>query len=145
MSPAPQVPRPAADGARRPSRWAPARWKPVGLLLVGALLATCCYAVPRWPRTDVVHRSTDAATGRYDDDSRHHAGLVRKRTLSGSTSYTLVVGRDPGLSYGHALPVSPYLAEQGVADTDWTAAGVRVEFTTGHALFVPASAFTHGR
>jgi hypothetical protein len=57
-----------------------------------------------------------------------------------------VVGSDPSLSYGHRVDINTTAAESfGVRATEWTAAGLRIRFTTGHELFVPAAEFTGGR
>lgn len=112
---------------------------------LGAALTCAAAAVLWWPRAEVVHRTSAPASVTYPDKSPHHLGLVRERTLAGRESWRLVVGRDPGLSYGHMLDVDAALAAEGVDATEWTKAGVRVRFEQGHELFVPAWKFTHGR
>lgn len=111
-----------------------------GIVLTASLLTAL-----RWPRTEVVHRSHEPSAVTYGDQSRHHLGLIRETTLSGQESYRLMIGRDPGLGYGHSVDVEADLGAGGIAGTEWTAAGVHVRFTTGHRLFVPAKSFTHGR
>ncbi|MEU6060999.1 hypothetical protein [Streptomyces sp. NPDC047097] len=109
------------------------------------LLTSVVMAVLWWPWSEVAYRGTAPASVAYEDGSPHHLGLVHEWTLSGRHSYTLVIGRDPGLSYGHRLDIDPEMAGQGVASTVWTADGVRVRFPTGHELLVPARFFLHGR
>jgi hypothetical protein len=47
---------------------------------------------------------------------------------------------------GHRIGISATGAGSfGVRATEWTAAGVRVRFTTGHEVFVPATLFIGGR
>lgn len=110
-------------------------------LLVAALLT----AVLHLPGSRTVHRSHQPQKVTYGDDSRHHIKLVREETLYGAESYRLTVGRDPGLSYGHTLEIDPALGRAGIESEEWTAAGLRIEFGTGHTLFVPARQFTYGR
>lgn len=113
--------------------------------MCGAALTAAAAAVLWWPLTETVHTSRQPPRVTYADDSRHYAGLIRDRTLSGDASYRLTVGRDPGLSYGHTLPVGSTPGESGIESARWTGAGLRIEFGTGHILFVPAEQFTHGR
>ncbi|MBB5932234.1 hypothetical protein [Streptomyces echinatus] len=98
-----------------------------------------------WPRTEVTYRSTAPASLVYADRSPHYLGLVHEHTLSGRHTYELMIGRDPGLSYGHMVHVGPDLGPRGVKSTTWTASGVRVRFPTGHEVFVPARSFLYGR
>lgn len=127
----------------------PGRWGGVVRVLLGAaggvLLTAAFTAVMWWPRHEVVHRAEAPASVEYDDGSRHYLGLVHEHTLSGRHGYRLVIGRDPGLSYGHWVDVSAFQAVRGVDTTEWTAAGVRVRFRTGHEVFVPAEYFLFGR
>ncbi len=112
---------------------------------MGVALTASLLTLLWWPRSEVVYRSNEFSTVSYKDKSRHYLGLVRRHPLSGRESYTLTIGRDPGLSYGHPLDIDADIGAGGVESTDWTAAGVRVQFVTGHELFVPARFFTHGR
>ncbi|MEU1278151.1 hypothetical protein [Streptomyces sp. NPDC005805] len=112
---------------------------------VGILLTVVCTAVLWWPRSEVTFRNSAPASVAYEDESAHHLGLVHEHTLSGRSSYRLVIGRDPGLSYGHWVGVDSTTAAEGVEATTWTADGVRVRFATGHEVFVPARYFLHGR
>lgn len=112
---------------------------------MGAALTVALTAVLWWPRSETVDRSRQPSTVSYDDESRHYAGLVREHTLSGDESYRLTAGRDPALSYGHTLEIDPALGDSGMDSARWTADGLRVEFGTGHTLFIPARQFTHGR
>lgn len=114
-------------------------------VLAGIALTAALLTVLWWPRSEVVHRSHEPSTTTYADKSRHYLGLVREHTLSGRESYHLVIGRDPSLSYGHHVDVDADLGAGGVESTDWTTTGVRLRFTTGHSLFLPARFFTHGR
>jgi hypothetical protein len=113
--------------------------------VAGILLTASVLTVLQWPRSEVVYRSHQPKSTAYEDESPHHLGLIREQTLYGEDSYRLMVGRDPGLSYGHLLDVDTDLGADGVEETEWTKAGVRVRFATGHTLFVPAESFTYGR
>ncbi|MEV6785938.1 hypothetical protein [Streptomyces sp. NPDC051098] len=145
------MPSPPADTAAQPGRPAPRRRPcgiPVQALLGGAAgvaLTAVFLTVVWWPRSDVVHRSSAPSSVTYADDSSHHLGLVHEHTLSGRHSYSLVIGRDPGLSYGHRVGVDTDLGADGIESTTWTSAGVRVRFPTGHEVFVPARFFLYGR
>jgi hypothetical protein len=69
-----------------------------------------------------------------------------ERTLLHGESYHLVIGSDPSLSYGHRVDINATGdGGFGVRAAEWTAAGVRIRFTTGHELFVPATMFIGGR
>ncbi|MFF5970104.1 hypothetical protein ACFY7C_01115 [Streptomyces sp. NPDC012769] len=98
-----------------------------------------------WPRTEVTYRNTAPSAVVYADKSEHFLGIVHKHTLSGRHEYLLVVGRDPGFSYGHLVHIDPVLATEGIESTTWTESGVRLRFRTGHELFVPARSFLFGR
>ncbi|MGI5350606.1 hypothetical protein ACQEU8_20875 [Streptomyces sp. CA-250714] len=113
--------------------------------VVGIALTAVVLTVLVWPRSDVVHRSQDTSTRTYSDSSRHYLGLVREQKWLGDETYHLKVGRDPGLSYGHSVDVDSTAGAEGIESTDWTTDGVRVQFRTGHGLFVPAKYFEHGR
>ncbi|MEJ8638612.1 MULTISPECIES: hypothetical protein [Streptomyces] len=145
------MPSPAADTAALPGRPAPPRRLcgiPVQVLLGGAAgvaLTAVLLTVLWWPRSDVTYRSSAPSSVTYEDDSAHHLGLVHEHTLSGRHSYQLVIGRDPGLSYGHRVGVDTDLGADGIESTTWTTSGVRVRFPTGHEVFVPAKFFLYGR
>lgn len=111
----------------------------------GIVLSVVAFTVLTWPQAEVVFRDHDSSTKTYSDESRHYLGLVHEQTMSGRESYRLMVGRDPGLSYGHSVEVDSYAGADGIKSADWSAAGVRVRFNTGHELFVPAKHFEHGR
>ncbi|GGQ29363.1 hypothetical protein [Streptosporangium pseudovulgare] len=128
----------------RPSR--SRRLKGLGLVVLGVVLgmvlSVALAVAARWPRFEVVYRSDQPATVTYGDDSKHLLGLVRRSTLLGET-HLIVVGRDPGFSYGHLVGIETSAGT--VRTTEWTTAGVRVAFDTGHELFIPARYFIGGR
>ena len=114
--------------------------------VVGITLTVAFFIVAEWPRSTLVHRENQPPTVRYQDGRAHHLGLYRERTLLSGASYRLVIGSDPSLSYGHRVDISATGAGSfDVRETEWTAAGVRVRFTTGHEMFVPAAMFIGGR
>ncbi|RAJ66660.1 hypothetical protein K378_02832 [Streptomyces sp. Amel2xB2] len=113
--------------------------------LAGAALTAALVTLLQWPHTEVVHRARQPQTVSYGDAAPHYLGLKREHTVSGRESYRLMIGRDPGLGYGHLVQIDASLGAEGIADTEWTKTGVRVRFGTGHTLFVPASSFTYGR
>jgi hypothetical protein len=128
------------------SRW----WRRLGLVALGAgigmVVTVTASVVATWPRSTLVYCADQPATVRYPDGSRHRLGLFRDRPLLGGASYHLVIGRDPSLSYGHRMEIDGGPgAAFGVRTTEWTTSGVRIGFTTGHELFVPAHLFVGGR
>jgi hypothetical protein len=128
-----------------------ARWgKRLGLMALGAvvgiILTVTLFVVSAWPQSTLVHREDQPPTVRYQDGHTHHLGLYHERTLLHGESYHLVIGSDPSLSYGHRVDISATgVGSFGVRAAEWTAAGVRIRFTTGHELFVPATMFIGGR
>lgn len=113
--------------------------------MCGVVLTLCLITALRWPQDEVTYRSTAPSSLTYPDRSEHYLALVRSSSLSGSETFRLFVGRDPGHDYGHWLDIDAYLGREGVASTEWTLEGVRVRFPTGHEVFVPARAFLYGR
>lgn len=118
------------------------RLKGVGLVVLGIALGVMLSVAVRWPRSEVVYRSDQPATVAYDDDSKHLLALVRQSALLGE-SHQVFVGRDPSLSYGHWVDIET--SADSVKTTEWTTAGVRVLFNTGHELFIPVRYFIGGR
>jgi hypothetical protein len=124
--------------------------KRLGLMALGAvtgiMLAVSFFIVATWPQSTLVHREDQPLTVRYQDGRAHHLGLYRERTLLFGESYRLVVGSDPRLSYGHWVDINATASGSfGIRATEWTVAGLRIRFTTGHELFVPAALFIGGR
>ncbi|MEV4091684.1 hypothetical protein [Streptosporangium saharense] len=113
----------------------------LGALVLGVALGVGLSVAACWPRSEVLHRSTQPPTVAYGDGSSHLLALVRRSSLFGE-SHEIVVGRDPSLSYGHRVGVE---VSAPVRAAEWTEAGVRVSFGTGHELFVPAEQFVGGR
>lgn len=128
----------------RPGR-AAALGKALLCALAGALLTAVLATVLWWPRTEVTYRSSAPSSIAYADGSAHFLGLVHTYSPSGRQSYRMVVGRDPGLSYGHWLDVDAALGRSGIEAVTWTESGVRVRFPSGHEVFVPARSFLGGR
>ncbi|MFI6316641.1 hypothetical protein ACIBG8_03940 [Nonomuraea sp. NPDC050556] len=116
--------------------------KGLGLVVLGVVLGVVLSVGARWPRSEVVYRSDQPATVAYADGSRHVLALVRERALFGE-SHKIFAGRDPGISYGHWVDIET--SATSVKSTEWTSAGVRVLFDTGHELFIPARYFVGGR
>lgn len=118
------------------------RLKGLGLVVLGIALGVVLSVAVRWPRSEVVYRNDQPTTVAYDDDSQHLLALIRQRALLGE-SHQIFVGRDPSLSYGHWVDIET--SADSVKTTEWTTAGVRVLFNTGHELFIPARYFIGGR
>lgn len=126
---------------RRLGALGPALWGGVAGVVLTAVFMTALW----WPRSEVTYRNTAPSSVTYEDASPHYLGLVHEHSLSGRHSYELVIGRDPGLSYGHRVGLDSDLGAGGVESTTWTESGVRVRFPTGHEVFVPAKFFLNGR
>ncbi|GAA3471309.1 hypothetical protein [Nonomuraea roseola] len=124
----------------RPNR--SGRLKGLGLVVLGIALGVALSVAAQWPQPEVVYRSDQPATVAYVDDSKHLLALVRQSALLGE-SHQIVVGRDPSSSYGHRVDIET--SADSVKTTEWTTAGVRVLFDTGHELFIPARYFIGGR
>ncbi|MFJ7166794.1 hypothetical protein ACIQUV_14930 [Streptomyces globosus] len=110
----------------------------------GVLLSISVPAAASWPRTEVVYRSASPSALPYDG-SRYFLRVEHLRDLSGDDSYRMVVGRQPDASYGHWLRIDTRLGAEGIRSATWTESEVRLRFSTGHELSVPAAAFTGGR
>lgn len=122
-----------------------------GGFLAGLLVACVLFAALSVPKRQVVAR-WDAPGGAYHalivDETPPLAGL-----LSPIRRWRLYLGHDAAEpSYGHyiSLPELPDLyGEDGAkwreSRVNWTPAGVRFTFWTGHELFVPARAYENGR
>ncbi|MEV0399942.1 hypothetical protein [Actinoallomurus sp. NPDC050550] len=120
------------------------RLKNLGLIVAGGVLGVVLTVAASWPRSAVVYRSRQPSTVAYQDGSPHYLGLIRDRSSLAGESYHLMIGRDSSLSYGHRIRVDT-ATSVAIGSTEWRADGVRVRFTTGHELFVPARYFTFGR
>ncbi|WP_433181367.1 hypothetical protein [Actinoallomurus sp. CA-150999] len=112
--------------------------------VLGVVLTVAVGVAASWPRSAVVYRSRQPSTVAYQDGAPHYLGLIRDRSTLAGESYHLMIGRDPSLSYGHRIRVDTAMSV-AVGSIEWRADGVRVRFTTGHELFVPARYFTFGR
>ncbi|EYB66612.1 hypothetical protein DEIPH_ctg084orf0028 [Deinococcus phoenicis] len=120
-----------------------------GGFLAGVLVACVLVAALLPPKNRIVAR-WDAPDGLY------HALILDggPNVMPGSfRRWRLYLGRDAGQpSYGHfvSLPELPDLYGETAAKwqeshVNWTPAGVRFTFWTGHELFVPARAYQNGR
>ncbi|HEY8479857.1 MAG TPA: hypothetical protein VIL71_08525 [Spirillospora sp.] len=89
------------------------------------------------------------ATVTYEDDNTHYVGVIRRRSLALGRhgGYALYTGRDPEVRYGHFVRVGLGSDETRLIprSVGWDRAGVRVVFTSGHELFVPARFYVGGR
>lgn len=113
--------------------------------VAGVLLTVVVMTVLWWPRTEVTYRDSAPSSLVYADESPHFLGLVHYYDLSGEHSYRMVISRTSGLGYGHWLDVDAAVAVEGIESTTWTESGVRVRFSTGHEISVPARFFLFGR
>ncbi|WP_416563847.1 hypothetical protein [Nocardia testacea] len=119
---------------------------PTALLLFVALLVAV-FVDTRMVRTEVLRTETQPATVAYDG-ATYHAGLLRRESwlLHRRLPDVIVVGRDPGMGYGH--PVSFEILgnrDPGLVSARWSPEGVSIRLDSGHEIFVPADAFTGGR
>ncbi|TDC96464.1 hypothetical protein [Actinomadura sp. 7K507] len=89
------------------------------------------------------------ATVKYEDGGVHYAGVVHKRSrlFGRHRAYELYTGRDPGLGYGYfvRLGFGDPEARPVIRTAHWDRRGVRVIFTSGHEVFVPAHHYLGGR
>ena len=113
------------------------------LLVLLALLLTEVTAT----RNENLERREQPPAVRYTDGNTHYAGLVRERSLvlGRERSHWLYTGSDPGMGYGHFVRLDLTGVRAEFEDVRWTREGVRVRFTSGHEIFVPARYFTGGR
>ncbi|MET8797828.1 hypothetical protein ABZV91_15495 [Nocardia sp. NPDC004568] len=116
-------------------------------LLLFVLLVIAVFVDTRMVRTEVLRTETQPATVEYDG-STYYAGLLRRESLllHRRLPDVIVVGRDPGMGYGHPV----YFEILGNRDPElasarWSPAGVAIRLDSGHEVFVPADAFTGGR
>ncbi|GAA0589773.1 hypothetical protein [Actinomadura livida] len=99
-----------------------------------------------------VHRQPASVT--YEDEHggprAHYVGLLHERSFvfGRHRAYQLFVGPEPNFGYGHFIDFDHGAGPGGppaVKSVTWDARGVRVTFTTGHEVFVPADAFVGAR
>jgi hypothetical protein len=97
--------------------------------------------------TTVLGRSTQPATVRYPDQLRYDLAVVKVQTflIRRDRPYELWTGRGPQPSYGHVHSFQATKGSPVIADVHWRPEGVRVRFTSGQELFVPAKSFMGGR
>ncbi|KAB2341127.1 hypothetical protein [Actinomadura rudentiformis] len=137
------------------ARGRPRRWSPRGLVGVatGLIIGMAGTAVVAWTDgelrdTKVISRIRQPASVRYPDGSIHHAGVVRVRSwiLNRHRPYEVVIGRDPGLSYGHSVTFEATgESPPRISGAEWRPDGVRIRLDSGHEVFVPAQKFLGGR
>jgi hypothetical protein len=117
-----------------------------GRLTIGVVVAAVTIAVLSLPVATVVRSEAQPPGVRYDDTgATYHLGLARQRTLGapvvGGVGYELWVSADAGFDRRHTVAVDPLGADLEQLTTEWTVAGVRVRFGSGHEVFVPAGSF----
>ncbi|MFC9293001.1 hypothetical protein ACFTWH_06350 [Streptomyces sp. NPDC057011] len=113
--------------------------------MAGVLLTAVLLTALWWPQREITYRADAPSSVVYADGSPHSLALVHEHTLSGRHSYRMVIGRDAVASYGHWVGIDTTLGAKGIEATTWTESGVRVRFSTGHEVFVPARFFLYGR
>ncbi|GAA4101724.1 hypothetical protein [Actinomadura miaoliensis] len=117
-------------------------------LLVQGATALVLLLDTRLHRTEKFGRIAQPATVTYEDDRRHYVGVVRERSwiFGRHQAYRLYAGGSPDLGYGHFVRLEFLGVDRPVpAGADWRRDGVRVRFTSGHEVFVPARYFLGGR
>ncbi|WP_329520401.1 hypothetical protein [Spirillospora sp. NBC_01491] len=134
---------PRSAGSARPRR---RTWRIIAPLLL--LLIVLAVLDGRLERREVLERSGQPASVAYSDRSAHFVGVVRTRSwiLGRHRKYELYTGRDIALSYGHHVRLDFTGTDRPVVrEAAWGSDGVRVHFTSGHEVFVPARYFLNGR
>ncbi|MFQ6226230.1 hypothetical protein [Nocardia sp. NPDC002869] len=116
-------------------------------LMLFVFLLIAVFVDARVVRTEVVRTETRPVTVEYDG-ATYYAGLLRRESLllHRRLPDAIVVGRDPGMGYGHPV----YFEILGnrdpeLASAQWSPEGVSIRLDSGHEIFVPADAFTGGR
>ncbi|MGW6335533.1 hypothetical protein [Nocardia rhamnosiphila] len=116
-------------------------------LALFVLLLIAVYVDTLLVHTEVLRTETRPATVEYDG-ATYYAGLLRQESLllHRRLPDVIVVGRDPGMGYGHPV----YFEILGDRDPEfasarWSPEGVSIRFGSGHEIFVPADAFIGGR
>ncbi|TDC57643.1 hypothetical protein E1281_04305 [Actinomadura sp. KC345] len=90
------------------------------------------------------------ASVRYTDDyglhPTHYVALThdRSRIFGRHQGYELYAGVSKDLFYGHFVHLD-FVGAVAIKFVSWTKEGVRVRFTSGHEVFVPARYFVGGR
>lgn len=118
----------------------------VSLFLL-VVAAAAVFADTQMVRTEIVDARTQPPGVDYDG-ATYHAGLIRRESwlLHRRLPDTVLVGRDPGLGYGH--PVTFEILgnrDPRLGAVDWRSDGVAFRFDSGHEIFLPAAAFIGGR
>lgn len=108
--------------------------------------------VHRTEKLGDVHRQPASVTYQDEYGARrtHYVGLIHERSFvfGRHRSYQLFAGAEPDLSYGHFVDFDHGTGigePPAIKSVTWDDKGVRVTFTTGHEVFVPAGAFVGGR
>lgn len=116
-------------------------------LLLFAILLTAVFLDTQLVRTRVVWTQSQPAGIEYDG-ANYHAGLLRQESwlLHRRLPDVIMVGRDPGLGYGHPV----HFEITGNRDPElesarWSPEGVAIRFDSGHEIFLPAAVFIGGR
>ncbi|MEV6277472.1 hypothetical protein [Nocardia sp. NPDC051832] len=125
-------------------------WLAVGFVL--ALMAAGVLALvdTQMIRSQVYESHAQPAGLTYENGlgRNYHVEIAEQHSmvLNRRLPDKIFIGHGPGVTYGHPV----YLQSTGTEPfesraVEWSQDGVRIEFTSGHELFVPASAFTGGR
>ncbi|TDC70525.1 hypothetical protein E1200_05180 [Actinomadura sp. GC306] len=97
-----------------------------------------------------VERQPDSVTyeGPHGASGTHYVGVLHERSFvfGRHRAYQLFAGPEPDFGYGHFIDFDHGGGEPpAIRSATWDAEGVRVTFTTGHEVFVPARAFVGSR
>ncbi|TDD26094.1 hypothetical protein E1287_36625 [Actinomadura sp. KC06] len=105
----------------------------------------------RFDKIGKVHQRPAPANSAGEHGLRvtYYAGLIhdRSRVFGRHQSYDLYTGSRRDLSYGHFVHLDSleYGKPPVIESANWTEEGVRVTFTSGHEVFVPARYYVGGR
>ncbi|TDE21335.1 hypothetical protein [Actinomadura sp. 6K520] len=145
--PTPPAPPPARPGRALASA---AGYVAFAVLLVLFVLDTSGW-LHRTEKLGDVHRQPASVSYGDEHGARtHYVGVLHERSFvfGRHRSHQLFAGAEPDFGYGHFIDFDQGAGidePPAIKSATWDDRGVRVTFTTGHEVFVPARAFVGSR